>query len=445
MQPKTYKEDERLKALWGYGILDTPPEKDFDCITRIASEICKVPISLISLVDEGRTWHKSRQGVDLAEAPREHSFCSVAIQSPGSHLVVNDLREDGRFAANPFVAGEPHVAFYAGAPLVNPEGHVLGTLCVFDFRPRQLSPAQLETMGDLAAQVMAQLELRRKVAHLKAAQERLKLLNSDLEGFAHVVAHDLKSPLRAICSYAGLVRRRCSDRLTPDEAGMLGTVQDSASKLSVLVDGILGFTKACEGSVSPHEQVDLGKLVRETIGLLPVSPGFVFKHSADLPTIATSRSGLQQVLLNLLGNAVKYNDKKEGWARIDFWREQYRYRFMVSDNGPGIPPEEHGSIFQLMRTLGKRDRGGEVGMGIGLATVKKIVEKLGGAVRVKSEPGKGTEFEFYVAAGEEEPAKNHGDGPNPVPHSSCADSGLSGVLPPCTEDRNPHNVPPTRL
>ena len=159
----TASEDERLVALERYGLLDTPAERDFDDLVRLAARFCEAPLALLTLVDGTRQWFKARIGVAPTETLRNISFCAHAIRQPGG-LIVPDLRLDHRFTENPFVTGPPHVRFYAGAPLVTPDGHALGTLCVLDLVPRRLTQEQWESLEALAAQAMAQMELRRRTA-----------------------------------------------------------------------------------------------------------------------------------------------------------------------------------------------------------------------------------------------------------------------------------------
>ncbi len=164
---KPYRsESDRLKALREYQILDTEAEKTFDDLTKLASLICGTPISLISLVDEHRQWFKSRVGIEANETPREIAFCHHAIQESGIFEVA-DAQTDPRFKTNPLVTGDPNLRFYAGQPLVTTDGHALGTLCVVDLRPRQLSQEQREALALLANQVMTQIELRKELLHKK--------------------------------------------------------------------------------------------------------------------------------------------------------------------------------------------------------------------------------------------------------------------------------------
>jgi PAS domain S-box-containing protein len=163
---------QRVAALLRYDVLDTFPERAMDDLTVVAAQICGTPTSLISLVDDHRQWFKSRVGFRIPETPREVSFCGYAILGTTT-FVVNDTALDERFADNPLVVDEPHIRFYAGAPLVTPDGYVLGTLCVMDHVPRHLDALQLEALEALSRQVVGQLELRRRTRELAASEDRL--------------------------------------------------------------------------------------------------------------------------------------------------------------------------------------------------------------------------------------------------------------------------------
>ncbi|MEW5847886.1 MAG: sigma 54-interacting transcriptional regulator [Myxococcota bacterium] len=169
-------EDEmsRLEALKACNVLDTPPERAFDDLTRLAAHICGTPMAGVALVDEGREWFKSRLGMAVEALPRQDGLSAHAV-AQHEVLVVPDAQQDLRFARSAAVQGEPHLRFYAGAPLLTDDGHALGALCVMDRVPRALSPAQTEALRALAREVVSQLELRRSLARLMAmSPERLR-------------------------------------------------------------------------------------------------------------------------------------------------------------------------------------------------------------------------------------------------------------------------------
>src|SRR6266446_2137675 len=165
---KPANEEARVIALDKYAILDTDPEQSFDDLTLLASYVCKTPMALISLVDEDRQWFKSRVGIDASETSRDIAFCSTAILQ-SDVFVVPDALADERFRDNPLVVSDPHIRFYAGAPLINEDGYALGTLCVVDRAPRDLAPDQKEALQALSRLVLVHLEFRRNLILLKEA------------------------------------------------------------------------------------------------------------------------------------------------------------------------------------------------------------------------------------------------------------------------------------
>ncbi len=176
--PLPEREADRLAALREYQILDTPPEEAFDQITRLAAYICGTPISAVSLIDADRQWFKSRHGIEKTQTPRDVAFCAHAILQPDV-LIVPDALADARFAASPLVT-EDNIRFYAGVPLITPDGHALGALCVKDRHPRVLSAEQVDALRTLARQTMVQLTLKRNLSELDRAVNESRRIEQQL-------------------------------------------------------------------------------------------------------------------------------------------------------------------------------------------------------------------------------------------------------------------------
>ena len=252
--PIPVNDKERVAELKEYHILDTIPEKDFDDITMLASEICNTPISLISLVDKNRQWFKSTVGIQARETPREIAFCAHAINKPEEIFVVNDARADSRFSDNPFVKGEPHLVFYAGVPLVSNDGYPLGTLCIIDKKPKKLTDKQLNALKVLGKQVMYQLELKRNNAKLKLMYSEVRKLNTLLSEKINQT-----NQLNNILS----IEKQRSDELllnilpasVAEELKLNGhSDARSFNNVTVLFTDFIGFTVKCE-QFTPQELV----------------------------------------------------------------------------------------------------------------------------------------------------------------------------------------------
>lgn len=178
--PVPKNEKKRLEVLWQYDVLDTVPEQVFDDLVELAATICEAPVAMITLVDEKRQWFKAKTGVTSSETSRDVSFCGHAIMQQ-ELFIVPDATMDVRFAGNPLVTSDPKIRFYAGAPLITPDGYALGTLCVIDKVPRTLRPDQKRALQILSRHVMTQLELRRHSQELAKTNAERESIRKDLQ------------------------------------------------------------------------------------------------------------------------------------------------------------------------------------------------------------------------------------------------------------------------
>jgi signal transduction histidine kinase len=389
-------EKERLAALREYQILDTEAEPEFDEITGLASEICQAPISMITLIDEERQWIKSSANLPVREMPRRTAFCAHAILLPHDPFVVSDMRKDERFKDHPFVVGEPHIVFFAGIPLTNPEGFALGTLCVLDKKPRLLTDSQLRALKILATQVIHLLELRKANFRLKSLKSVLEARNEELQQFAFVISHDIKSPLASIVLTGEMLRENFGDEIDEDNDQLLKVLSRSSLKIRNLVDGVLAYYRSEWALGEGAESFELQPFLVSIAEMFRTNNSIDIQLPAGNLFIFTNKTALEQILVNLVQNAIKYNDKDKPGIQIRFSEDDTHYYFSVTDNGRGISAEEQKKIFELFTTLGQRDRFDTQGSGIGLSTVKKLVEKLSGAMGLKSVPGEGSEFSFSI-------------------------------------------------
>ncbi|WP_299436696.1 GAF domain-containing sensor histidine kinase [uncultured Aquimarina sp.] len=389
-------EKQRQIAVEKYGLLDTLPEESYDNITSIMSYICDVPISLITLMDKDRNFLKSHHGIPFNESPREISFCGHAITSDDPITIIKDSREDERFHGNPLVT-EHQAIFYAGAQLIDSEGFKLGTLCVYDTKPRELTSEQKMALLAMSKQVVSLFEQRYQNLKLTQLRDKLEKRNDDLQKFASVVSHDLKSPLANIISLTELLEDDNKDKLNEESLQYLEYLKTSSYSLKDYIDGILKFYKSDDLIKNRKEKILLHHLFEELKKITDSEHKATFTISSDIEELFANETALMQILVNLITNAIKYNSKPEILIDIKVSDLQDDYEFIVNDNGNGIPQNYLDKIFDLFTVVGVEDRDGNVGTGIGLATVKKIVKNLGGDISVTSSEGKGSTFTFSIA------------------------------------------------
>ncbi|BAU53522.1 sensor histidine kinase [Mucilaginibacter gotjawali] len=387
----TYEEG-RLAAVKSYNILDTAEEKDFDDLTVLASAICQTPIAFISLIDDKRQWFKSRKGITQTETPIELSICATTIVSDLDILIVEDARHDERFAKNPLVTGDTQMTFYAGVPLVNEDGFALGSLCVIDQHQKQLTNDQTTALKIIAKQIVDKLELRKKVIALEKIHQELIDSNLFIQKFAAMAAHDIKNPMTSILLTAQALQMRLK-KIDDKSCERLIDLNITSTKcLMALLDDMIAYSKSPSLLLTQKQTVNLPEMMRKVIGMINVPDNFTIQVPAENRQLNISSIAIDQIFINLLTNAIRYNDKEQGVINIRFSEDKNNYLFEIEDNGIGVAMEYHEKIFNNNFTLKLSDRYNKKGSGIGLSTVKELVKALNGTITLKSEPGRGTTF-----------------------------------------------------
>ena len=396
-------EAERLAALRGYAVLDTPPEPDFDELTRFASALCDTPIALVSLVDTGRLWFKSRVGIDVPEVHRNIAFCSHAILQRGI-FEVEDAALDSRFADNPLVAAEPHIRFYAGAPLLHPGGQQIGTLCVIDRVPRRLTELQRQGLAVLSHQVIGQLELRRQVHQLvRRSVELAEARDHALAGtrakdvFLASMSHELRTPLNAILGLSQLLLER--DDLPSEDANDIQTIDRSGRHLLAVIEDILGYAQLeLDRPQLRPRAFDLGELLLEVEAAVrlqlrgrPVT--LRIGPNPPLPIVADP-TRVRQIVYNLVANALKFT--RSGSIELEVEVAGDDYLLHVRDTGIGIAADKLALLFHDFAQVHTEDDGEYGGAGLGLAISRRFARLMGGELTAESERGRGSRFTLRI-------------------------------------------------
>lgn len=332
----------------------------------------------------------------MNESPREISFCGHTINSDETLVIVEDSRKDERFHDNPLVT-EHNAIFYAGAQLIDSDGYKLGTLCVFDTKPRTLTPEQKKALLSMAKQVVLLFELRYKNLELLKLSNHLKFRNENLEKFASLVSHDLRSPLSNIISLAELLTDENKDNWNEETLEYLEYIKVSSYALKNYIEGILKFYKNDQSLKNIVEKIDLGALIKELKTITDADHRVAFSFTSNTQEIIANRTALMQILINLVTNGIKYNSNPKIAIGIQIMDCPEFYEFEVKDNGNGIPEAHLNRIFDLFAVVGVQDRDGNIGTGIGLAMVKKTIDNLGGEITVSSVLGEGSTFKFTLA------------------------------------------------
>ena len=380
---------ERLSELYKYELLDTVYEEEFDEVVQLASRICNVPISLITLVDMNRQWFKARLGFNMAETARNVSFCGHAILSD-KLFEVEDAHKDNRFIDNPLVQDEPKIRYYAGMPLITGGGYRIGTLCVMDKVPRLLDEEQTFALKVLSKQVIKMFELRiRNKEQQKTSSIQQRIMS--------IMAHDIRGPLSSIkLSYelksAGLLSEEDItdiDRLAPlqldSTLNLLNNITDWGSlQLNMNTDEMEVFNlhDACEEcfhNLLLSARSKNNKLINNIDSELEISG---------------NQKGIQFVVRNLVSNANKFTSG--GDITLSAGMENGKLWIRVKDTGVGMNEKTLRSVSERNWTNMTQGTHNEKGNGMGLKLIYEYLSAISGDIRFNSAPGQGTEVQVSI-------------------------------------------------
>ncbi len=372
-------EAQRLAELKNYEILDTVDEATYDAITYLASQICDVPIALISIVDEDRQWFKSRVGVEATETRRDQAFCAYAIHNPAEIMVVADASHDARFSSNPLVTGDPSIRFYAGAPLVTETGNALGTLCVIDREPRTLTEDQAKALEALSVQVMALLELRRTVQDLEQKHLELAEATRQRESFMATVSHEIRTPLTSVVGYVDLLQGDLPDG---ERAEMLTSVAREAADVESLIEDLLIAARAEADSLRVAAvSVNLPAQIAQVMESLSTQMSSPITVKADECRAVGDPARVRQIVRNMLTNAFRYGGPN---ITISSFGDEDACHIVVADDGECIAEADCERIFeQFVQVQNGPDVSSSVGLGLPISRL--LAERMGGSLSYRFE------------------------------------------------------------
>ncbi len=404
----------RLISLQRSELMDSPPEAGFDRITSLLGLVLKVPVALVSLVDDGRQFFKSCHGVlaepwhSLRETPLSHSFCQYVVTSH-LPLIIEDARVHKVLKHN-LAVPDLGVVAYLGFPLVDPNGAVLGSVCAIDGQPRAWSSDEIEIVKQLAAVVSDEVHLRLEIRARLHSEELLRLARLTAEGenqgkseFLANMSHELRTPLNAILGFTRLVKDELCGPVTPKQARYLEHVHTSGKHLLELINQLLDLSKISAGNwtVAPRSIDCFDALSGVISSLEPLLNSKGLKLRQEIPALSwelcADPLALKQILYNLLSNAIKFTPEGE-MIVLKAQRLEHASLFSVRDSGQGIAAQDLERVFNPFEQLDNSSvKLTEAGTGLGLSVTKKLVELHGGRIWAESNgPGQGAVFLFEI-------------------------------------------------
>lgn len=392
-----YASNEKLRSsvLESYNLPHSCSDPDYDELTFLTATLCKVPVAFISIIEPGNICFKAKFGLSLGGIKREGSFTQYLLKSKKDFLELNYSSNPEIFDNSP-LKSEGDYKFYAAVLLKDPYGYPLGALNILDTEERELEDIQAKGLKALARQSFKLMEFSKQNNQFQVVQNKLKQKYEELEKFASLVSHDIKSPLANIISLTELLKEENKGKFDEETTQYLNYLVESSYSLRNYVDGILSFYRSEHILEKDYENVDLHQILQQIAQLYEVADDVILEYPESATLHNVNKAALTQVFLNLVSNGLKYNQKEIRRITIDFKESPDHYYFEVKDNGEGFPEENADKIFELFTTLDTTDRQGNPGSGIGLATVQKLVKSMGGEVKVSSTPGEGSTFSFTI-------------------------------------------------
>jgi signal transduction histidine kinase len=392
-------EEKRLEELHRYEILDTSYQEEFDDIVKLASQICEVPISLISLVESSRQWFKAKVGLDDTETSRDVSFCAHSLDAATTFLQVEDATKDERFFDNPLVKGKPNIRFYAGVPLVSSNGYKLGTLCVINSQPQQLTNKQTFALRVLAEQAMKLIELHIRNKQLDRQSKRLQQQAEMQNRIISIIAHDVRTPVSSLRNIIELSNSNILDEAETKELTLMADKQ-LENTINLLSDLVNWGRMQIDTSSIVFEKVHLRALVADKFKKFEVAASLKKNKLVNLIDedllLDTDKNALKFILRNLISNANKFTSK--GTISIYAHKENDRVLITINDTGIGMNEEIKNSLFTSGVKYSSLGTNKEKGSGLGLMLTKDFVDVLAGTLHVQSEPNKGTTISIEFKA-----------------------------------------------
>lgn len=398
----TQTDARRVAEIGRYRVLWEPPRPDLVALVEVAAQVARVPMATINLITDTEQVQVAAVGFAASVCAREDSMCNVVLHA-GHPVIVPDASRDERFRDNPFVTGViGRVRFYATHQLVTPAGDVIGTLCVFDEQPRELTGEQEHALAALADRVVDLLELELRTRELSATLAERERLHAELErsneqlaAFAGQVSHDLRNPLTAMSMSLRLIVEQLGEVApgTDEEeiAWLVTRAIGGVDRMESLIDGLLAYARL--GAELSRVEVDLSAAMTEVAeDLAPALAGAALTVG-PLPTVVGDPVQLRAVLQNLVANAAKFTRPGEP-ARIGVGacRVPAGWRVEVVDHGLGVPAEQRERVFEPFTRVHAK----VPGSGIGLATVRRVVEAHDGRLGLAETDGGGTTAWFEL-------------------------------------------------